>query len=150
MLYAAFLTHDWGGDELQRDNHFRVSRVYNALKRAGLETWFDEDRLSGNISQQISKGIEGSRRVVVFITQRYMTKLMDEDGADYCRDEFLMAADTLGPSKMVAVVMEPRMLDPRAWRGPLKLRLGAQLFLDFSTDAQVDANMHTLIERINA
>jgi hypothetical protein len=33
--YHAFLTHDWGADELGRDNHGRVARVNSALKAVG-------------------------------------------------------------------------------------------------------------------
>ena len=42
--YAAFLAHDWGTDELGRDNHMRVSKVNDALKTAGMKTWFDAER----------------------------------------------------------------------------------------------------------
>ena len=42
--YVAFLAHDWGVDELRRSNHERVSKVNEALKKAGLTTWFDADR----------------------------------------------------------------------------------------------------------
>lgn len=33
--FAVFLTHDWGEDELKRDNHVRVSRINDALKARG-------------------------------------------------------------------------------------------------------------------
>ena len=41
--YDAFLTHDWGDDELGRSNHARVAEVNRLLKAAGFVTWFDED-----------------------------------------------------------------------------------------------------------
>ena len=37
-----FMTHDWGLDELGRNNHERVLKVYTALKAKGITTWFDE------------------------------------------------------------------------------------------------------------
>ena len=51
--YDAFLTHDWGDDELGRSNHARVAEVNRLLKAAGFVTWFDEDRMQGDIVSQI-------------------------------------------------------------------------------------------------
>lgn len=34
-MYAAFLTHDWGKDELGRDNHQRVAVINRALQANG-------------------------------------------------------------------------------------------------------------------
>ena len=44
-----FLTHDWGTDELERQNHARVSCLNTALQAKGLTTWFDEDKMEGFI-----------------------------------------------------------------------------------------------------
>jgi repressor of nif and glnA expression len=44
---ATFLTHDWGRDELGRDNHARVSFVNGELKKRGYSTWFDSDKMTG-------------------------------------------------------------------------------------------------------
>ena len=49
--YDAFLTHDWGDDELGRSNHARVAEVNRLLKAAGFVTWFDEDRMQGDITK---------------------------------------------------------------------------------------------------
>ena len=76
--YDCFLTHDWGTDELGRSNHDRVSQVNRLLQASGLVTWFDEERMEGNINQQMAHGIDGSKAVVVFITRRYMQKVGGE------------------------------------------------------------------------
>jgi hypothetical protein len=56
--FACFLSHDWGEDELGRDNHGRVGKVCGALQDAGLAVWFDEDELSGDVNLQMANGIE--------------------------------------------------------------------------------------------
>ena len=39
----------------------------------GIENlWLDEERMSGNVDQQMMDGIDNSKLVVVFITQRYL------------------------------------------------------------------------------
>jgi hypothetical protein len=47
-MYDVFLTHNWTPDELQRNNHRRVSHINSVLKRMGLITWFDEEGVSRN------------------------------------------------------------------------------------------------------
>ena len=146
--YDAFLTHDWADDELNRNNHMRVAIVNKRLKANRLETWFDSDKLRGDIVTQIVNGIEKSRKVVVFITKRYMDKLRTETGVDYCKSEFLTAAHRVGPQNMIPVVMEPGMLDQSGWTGPLQFYIGSKLYVDFSTDAKMEENMDDLISRV--
>lgn len=56
-----FLSHDWGTDEVGRQNHERVSKVNEKLKEMGFSTWFDEEQLSGDIMDQMAKGIESTK-----------------------------------------------------------------------------------------
>ena len=72
-----FLSHNWGPDSLSRDNHHRVSVINEALKGAGYETWFDNDRMHGNIPQQMAEGIDNTKIVLIFITQTYRDKVSD-------------------------------------------------------------------------
>ena len=48
-----FLTHDWANDELGRNNHERVKRVYHRLKELGVAAWFDEDAMKGDINATV-------------------------------------------------------------------------------------------------
>ena len=52
--YDCFLAHDWGSDELGRDNHERVRLVNAGLVRAGFSTWFDDERIRGNINAELA------------------------------------------------------------------------------------------------
>jgi hypothetical protein len=64
--YHVFLTHDWGEKGV---NHRRVSKVNKILKeKYGLTTWFDEDRMDGDVRTTMTKGIENSMCMVIFIT----------------------------------------------------------------------------------
>ena len=86
----AFLTHDWGVDELGRSNHERVARVNQALKKRGLKTWFDEEMMRGDINEKMADGIDAAATVLVFVTARYIEKVAGkgERGAnDNCKFE---------------------------------------------------------------
>ena len=53
-----FLTHDWGEDELGRDNHVRVSKINTALQSRGIKTWFDAEAMRENVQQKMIDGID--------------------------------------------------------------------------------------------
>jgi len=143
-----FLTHNWGPDSQGRDNHARVARVNTALKGAGKKTWFDEDRLTGNVVQQITSGLQNTKKVIVFITKSYMEKLEIEDRADFCRDEYLLAFRTFQPRDIIPVLMEPEMRDPNTWTGPLAFHAGQLLYIDFSNDSKFDEAFAKLFSRL--
>ena len=70
-----FLTHDWSIDELGRDNHERVRLVNKALQSRGLKTWFDSDKMAGDVKEKMTDGIDTTCCVIVFVTQNYMDKV---------------------------------------------------------------------------
>ena len=99
--YDAFLTHDWGDDELGRSNHARVAEVNRLLKAAGFVTWFDEDRMQGDIVSQMANGIDSSAAVLVFVTENYCIKVAGagRNGADdNCKKEFDYASRRTPPA----------------------------------------------------
>jgi hypothetical protein len=49
----AFLSHTWSADEEGRDTHTRVAQLNEFLKRRGVRTWFDAERMEGNIVQKM-------------------------------------------------------------------------------------------------
>ena len=71
-----FLSHDWGKDENNRDNHARVAKVNELLKARGFKTWFDNDRMVGDIVGQMCQGVEKSAVFVAFVTARYISKVL--------------------------------------------------------------------------
>jgi hypothetical protein len=143
--YDFFLTHDWGEDELGRNNHQRVSAINTLLKKQGFTTWFDEDRLRGQIMAQIASGLDRATWVVVFVTQRYCEKVKSGND-DYCAQEFTYAMQHKKVNKMVSVVMEPRMCDQSLWKGPVGMALGGRLYLNCSKDEEND--MHQCVSQL--
>jgi WD40 repeat protein len=130
-----FLTHDWGIDELGRVNHDRVAAINKELKSLGFVTWFDSERMTGEVVYQMANGINHTSVVIVFITQRYMNKVNGPDANDNCRKEFNFAVQKKSSTKMIPVVMEPRMKNIRgSWDGVVQLELGNILYVDFSND----------------
>ena len=66
MKYHCFLTHNWGKRQSDGtyDNHERVRRIYNSLESMNVTCWFDSERMTGTINEQMSKGIDDSDCVI--------------------------------------------------------------------------------------
>lgn len=141
------MTHDWGTDELGRNNHVRVSNMNKALQARGIKTWFDEEKLEGDLVQEMERGVRFSQTVVVFITERYMHKL-DKMEEDNCKSEFLAATVMRGVKNMIFVVMEPRMHDQSKWIGPLVFKAGTEKYISYAQDSESAAD--ELADRIKS
>jgi len=137
--HDVFISHNWGVDEHGRDNHERAKRLNEALQRAGFTTWFDEEKMRGNIRQQMAFGIESSVVVLVCVTLKYMQKIAQTDNPnDNCKLEFDYAAYCRGVSNMVPVVMEENMAGSTKWHGNLGFTLGSQLYYKLTSDLADD------------
>lgn len=129
-----FLSHDWGIDEKGRDNHDRVSIINHKLDELGYRTWFDEEKIMGDIDDEISEGIEQTKCVIVFMTRQYHNKVNSRDPYDHCRLEFNHAKRMVSIDKMVAVVMEPCMTEAKKWTGQIGMYLGGKMYINMSKD----------------
>jgi len=156
--YDCFLTHDWGTDEKGRDNHLRVSRINTALQQAGLTTWFDEERMVGDIVQQMCDGIDQSLCVIVFITQNYIAKVSGcgpKGATDNCKREFGYSWRRKGVEFMHACVMERRCEDTSSWKGGVGMNIGGKLYTPLWDDepskfADAIADIKSSIEAMRA
>ena len=138
--YDVFLSHDWGkftikgkdgkaGVEIQ--NHDRVKRINEGLKAVGLETWFDEDRMSGNINDQMVSGIDNSSCFLAFITNNYILKVSGEGPngkADNCKKEFEYGERRKTAKRMIPILIEPSAWNTKMWKGSVGMCLGGELY----------------------
>jgi len=124
-----FLSHNWGE---KNKNHQKVSIINTALKNRGLKTWFDENKIEGNIRFKMAEGIDNTKCIVVFITKEYRDKVNGLDMKDNCKYEFTYAMNQLGSQNMIPVIMDTEMRDQKKWKGELGAALGGMLYIDFS------------------
>merc|ERR1712190_27142 len=108
-----------------------------------------------NIMSDICGGIEQSDTFTMLITPQYCERVRAGTN-NYCGAEFQYACQRLGVDRMVCVVLEPDMRDTARWCGPVGLRLGGSLFVDFSavdwsvTDEEIsrDASFNAAVEML--
>ena len=104
-----YLSHDWGKDELGRNNHYRVSEVNKALQQLGYKTWFDSDKMTGDIVDTLCDGIDKTRIFLVFVTQKYAKEVQSGQENSIQKLEFKYAMRRVGAKNMIPVIMEERM-----------------------------------------
>ena len=153
--FAAFLSHDWGTDELDRDNHARVQRIATELEQRGHHVWLDTEEMRRDINKRMADGIDESACMLIFITKRYIDKAggYGPNGAnDNVKYEFDYALRRCGVERLIPVVMEPSCRDPRKWRGVVGGKLGGLLYTDLSADSGAgwDDGIAKLVEDIGA
>ena len=134
-----FASHDWG---VEAHNHKRVAVVVDALKKKGVNVWFDETHMKGNILDAMCKGIDTSDVVLVFVTDRYIRKVETGNDNDNVRREFMYAKDY--PDKMIAIRFDDSL--PSKWSGPVGMVLGSRLYVDLSRDGP--PNVEPLLQAI--
>lgn len=144
-----FLTHDWGQDG---SNHLRVADINRRLTAGAdaVTTWFDEERMQGDVREAMRNGIENADVVVVFLTSRYLEKVNKGDRRDNCKYEFEYAFECKGDTKMVTVVLDPALRNPRGWGGVVRAAVGHILYVDMCEDPISEKKIRQLKELIRA
>ena len=157
--FDCFLSHNWGTDEIGRNNHDRASLVNEALKAKGLKIWFDTEQLHGDryqrteqlhddINRQIDEGVNSSNTIACFVTKQYIEKAggKGEDGEnDICKFEFDTGLRRKGVNRLISVVMEKGCCKTKAWPGVVGGKLGIKRCIDLSKDgAAFDSGIEEL------
>ena len=151
-----FLSHNWGTDNLNRNNHKRVKIISNYLKKNGYTVWLDEEQIiGGNIDSSMMDGINNSECVIIFVTEKYIDKINNgcnsmEYRTDNCYKEFNYANIT--KKKLIPILMEPipKLLEKK---GLFNFYLGNHLYIDFSKDLNkkfLEKNMKRMVRSLRS
>lgn len=126
-----FLTHNWANN-----NHEKVKRINEALKRRGLITWFDSEKMKDQIRHVMTKALTKTCSVVIFLTKIYETKINKGDELDNCYFEFNGAStNRFLVNNRIAAATEKQMINPTTWEiGRLSTELGSYLIVDVSEE----------------
>ena len=119
----------------QWDYQNEVRQIRDALKRAGLNVWMDIDKMSGNIYEKMSEGVEGASIIIVCMTSKYQT-------SENCNKEFQYAQ--VSKKKIIPIKLEKGFNAT----GALGLITAGQLYIDFSNMSKFNENMESLKKEI--
>ena len=110
-----------------------MKRIAQELERRGLTCWLDESEITGDIDDEMVRGIDSCELFVTFVTANYVTKVNQSDLRDRCKIEFKYAFRR-DPSRMIPVVTEAAMLNQRAWVGTFGAFIGGCVYFNLSSD----------------
>ena len=144
--FECFLAHDWGTKESGFFTHNKVLSISRLLKQRGVSVWVDENQLRGNIVNGICEGIESSRKVVVFLTNRYMTRLESPD--NNCTMELKFAVREKKLKNVIAVVLDAELLDYKNWTRLARFYFAEHVYIDFTTEKKIKDNLNKLVREI--
>jgi hypothetical protein len=101
---------------------------------------------TGNILDAMTRGIDQSDTIIVFVTNNYLAKVASGKDEDNVRREFMYAQETRGASRMIAVRFDPAL--PVKWKGPVGMVLGSNLYVDMSRDPILQSGVASLAKMI--
>ena len=132
-----FLSHAWGKDCLDRDNHARCRELYIKMKESGYSLWFDEKNMKGNIDNSIIKGINNSKIILICLTKKYCDKINNAANNslpnDNCYKEW--SYSLFRQKIIIPIIMEPVMNEIYTQNdGIIQMYLNNTMFIDFSEE----------------
>lgn len=131
-----FISHAWGTDLYNRNNHQRCKILCDKLIEEGFKVWFDSYDMRGNIDKSIMKGINNSSAVIVCLTNTYVNKINEGVILNKINDNCFKEWNySLFKNKIIIpVIMEEEMHDIWEHNGVLQLYLRSVMYLDILTD----------------
>ena len=108
-----FISHNWGKDLLNRDNHLRCKELADKLIKNKFTVWFDSYDLFGNIDSAITNGINNCKIVLICLTFKYIDKINNSCNnqkiKDNCYKEWNYSI--FKNKTIIPIIMEPNLTE---------------------------------------
>jgi hypothetical protein len=132
-----FISHAWGKDGLERDNHQRCKLLYNKIIQKKYSAWIDDNEIYGNIDYAIMRGINNAKAIIVCLTETYCNKInnavLHNLPNDNCYKEWNYSL--FKQKIIIPVIMEPNMRNIYLKQeGVVQMYFNSTLYIDASED----------------
>ena len=118
------------------------------LEKLGWTVWFDEDEMFGHMDTRMTKGIDDSRVVVVFISIEYCRKVNDGDRRSNVAKELNYA---ISQNKLLLPICVDPSMRPTDLSGNMSMTFGSFYIIDGCEGSARDkAIASTIILKCNA
>ena len=139
-----FISHAWGKDELDRDNHERCKILANKLINNGYSVWINSNDLYGNIDSTIMNGINNCKIILLCLTKKYCDKIntcaINQLSNDNCYKEWNYSL--FKQKIIIPLLMEPCMIDIFLNEsGIIQMYLNSIIYIDLSSNLENDFNI---------
>ena len=141
---CVFLVHEWGTASTGHKTHNKVLAIKEKLERRGFDLWVHENFGDVFRLDELLTDAQLSRRLVIFLSRRYMERVMDPDNDVGKQFPYWMK---FFPKKYTMVaILEETLLNMDTWFGPItQCNIGDVYHLDFSTTERVSKNFDKLV-----
>lgn len=149
MVKKLFISHSWGLDSHNRDNHQRCIELYKKLQNKNYSVWIDDKEIYGNIDSSIMKGINNCKVVLICLTENYCKKInnavINNLPNDNCYKEWNYSL--FKQKIIIPVIMDSKMKNIYLKEdGIVQMYFNSTLYIDASSDLDhaVDKIIFTL------
>jgi hypothetical protein len=141
-----FISHAWGEDELERDNHLRAKQIANMLIENNYSVWFDDYDMHGNIDNAIMKGINNAKIVILCLNKRYCDKVNNAVNNQFLNDNCYKEWSycLFRQKKIIPIIMEPCMKQIYFEDGIIQLYLNNTIFIDYCLTIDINLILNSL------
>ncbi len=144
MSKEIFISHAWGNDSDNRDNHKRCEQLFNILKSNEYSVWFDKYDMSGNIDSCIMNGINNCKVVLLCLTEKYFNKINNAVHGqvlnDNCYKEWNYSL--FKQKKIIPIIMDSKTSNIYLnTDGVIQMYLNSCLYIDMSKDFTDDISL---------
>ena len=149
VLKDIFISHAWGFDELNRDNHKRCLEIYNKLTENKFHVWFDDMDMKTNIDLSIINGIDNAKIILVCLTKKYCDKInfsvYNNMPQDNCYKEWNYSI--FRQKYIIPIIMEEQMKDIYIKeKGIIQMYLNNMLYIDATSN--IDNAVQQIIQQL--
>ena len=131
-----FLVHEWGSASTGHETHNKVVAVKEKLSRKGINLWVHEAFADVDRLQELLTDSNLSKKVVIFLTRRYMERIMDSEN-DVAK-QFPYWMNVFPKKDTIVIILEESMLNSEIWIGPITdCRSEDVCRFDFSTTTRM-------------
>jgi hypothetical protein len=132
-----FISHAWGYDSFNRDNHLRCKKLADFLILNGYSVWFDTYDMVGNIDNSIMNGINNADVILICLTEKYFTKINNAVNTnkvnDNCYKEWNYSM--FKQKKIIPLIMDNKSIDLFLNKdGIIQMYLSSSMFINFSNN----------------
>ena len=153
MKKEIFLSHAWGNDDLNRNNHERCKQLCDKLISDGYTVWFDQYDMYGNIDSAIIKGINNCRIVLICLTKKYSEKINNavyqQTPNDNCYKEWNYSL--FKQKILIPIIMESQMIESYLNdSGVIQMYLNSTMFINMANSIETEyTNLHQSLKKFN-
>ena len=146
--YHAFLTSEGEKIRINEKTVVSIREISEKLSRAGINSWLDVEKIHVAIGKEIFSGCHSSKKVVIFLTKRYMEQLMDRESRAAQQFRYGM---NFNSEDIIVVIIDPNLLDLDRWSGPVvEFNLLKVIHIDFSSRTRMMRNFGKLVRALRS